>query len=500
MKKFFSSEKGKRVLIGLGMIALAMIIGYFLQGVLLESGVRWKQAIFFLVVSGTGVGGLLYIFFGRKGLLIGYGILLYFSLIIILMIIKSGIAGVLVALPIIVGPALMNYLARRKKSTNASAATRSEKNYRLVQDQQDAWVQLHSQNAPLLVAKKSNGTIYQLFFQDGNILFYKVGSFFKNVNANSLKDEGNLPPLGKDDFKIILKDVTTLRFHDVYSDNNPFDMEISIYTWEKRYFLSAILAEGGTKLEQLVREKMPEHVQQERRTVPHFIPSLNRERRDIIRKIYFGVCVFATIVCLAWLFLDVPYHVFAWLALLPTPMLLLLHYLFPNEVTLAEEKKFAHGRIMIILPMLLTIFPLFLRVNVDFDVFQQGKLFLYAGILLVLLISQAYIISKECRIRKIELVVLAFILAGYCMCSVAITNLLLDQTPPIEKSAIVLDKDVVGGRSSSYYLDVKTEDMQDYSLIVDLWIYRETEVGDSVLILFYRGAFDIPYAVIEELP
>ena len=108
MKKFFSSEKGKRVLIGLGMIALAMIIGYFLQGVLLESGVRWKQAIFFLVVSGTGVGGLLYIFFGRKGLLIGYGILLYFSLIIILMIIKSGIAGVLVALPIIVGPALMN--------------------------------------------------------------------------------------------------------------------------------------------------------------------------------------------------------------------------------------------------------------------------------------------------------------------------------------------------------------------------------------------------------
>ena len=66
MKGFFSSEKGKRLLIGLGLVALALILGFLLQGVLLDSGVRWKQAIFFLVVSGTGIGGLLYIFFARK--------------------------------------------------------------------------------------------------------------------------------------------------------------------------------------------------------------------------------------------------------------------------------------------------------------------------------------------------------------------------------------------------------------------------------------------------
>jgi len=500
MKKFLSSEKGKRVLIGLGLLAVAITLGFFLQGVLLDSGVRWKQAIFFVVVTGTGIGGILYIFLARKGLLIGYGIFLYIAIMIALSSIHLGLVGILLALPVIVGPSLLKHYITRKKKTDGSKRSNNETSYQQIQEDQAAWAQMQSENAALLVAKKSNGVIYQLFCQDGKLLFYKVGSFFRDLDIQKLKREDNLPPLGKDDFKIILKDVTTLRFHDVYSDTNPFDLEISIITWEKRYFLTAILAEGGTKLEQFLREKIPPNAQLERKTVSHFIPSLNRKRRDILRKTYIGVCAFATIVGLAWFFLDVPYRLFAWLALLPTPMLLLLHYLFPNEVTLAEEKKFAHGRIMIFLPMLLTVMPLLFRTNVDFDVLEQGKLFLIAGILLIMLIGQAYFTSKECRIRKIQLAVLAFILAGYCICSVAITNLLLDQTPPVEKSATVLDKDVVGGRSSSYYLDVKTEDMLDYSLKVDLWLFRKTDVGDSVLILFYKGAFDIPYAVIEELP
>ena len=151
----------------------------------------------------------------------------------------------------------------------------------------------------------------------GTYSSYRVGSFLKDLDAQNLKNEENLPPLGKDDFKIILKDVTTLRFHEVYSDNNPYDMEISIYTWEKRYFLSAILAEGGTRLEQFLREKIPANVQLDRKTISHYIPSLNRKRRDIMRMIYIGVCAFATIVGLSWMFLDVPYRLFALVGIAP---------------------------------------------------------------------------------------------------------------------------------------------------------------------------------------
>ena len=499
MKKFFSSEKGKRLLIGLGLVAGAMIMGYFLQGGLLESGVHWKQAVFFLIVSGTGVGGLLYIFFGRKGLLIGYAILLYFSLIIILMIFKSGIAGILVALPIIVGPALMNYLARRKSGTDDPPKSQNEKNYQLVQDQQEAWAQLQTRNAPLLVAKKSNGTIYQLFFQDGNILFYKVGSFFKDVN--SLKDEGNLPSLGKDDFKIILKDVTTLRFHDVYSDNSPFDMEISIYTWERRYFLSAILAEGGTKLEQLLREKMPANVQQERKTVAHFIPSINRKKRDIMRVFYICICTLATIVGLSWMFLDVPYRLFAWLALVPVPLLLFLHYLFPNEVTLAEEKKFAHGRVMVFFALLISPFPLMLRTYHDFNIIKYDNLIIIAGGLFVLLLLQAYAMSEECRKRKIQLITIAFPLIVYCFSAVILLNAFLDHSSKVEEAVYVQNMRITSGRSSiNYYLDVVTEDEETYSLKVTNTFYKRSEIGDSVNILFYQGAFKIPFAEVEELP
>lgn len=500
MKKFFSSDKGKRVLIGLGLLAFAMTLGYSLQGTLLESGVRWKQAIFFLVVSGTGISGILYIFLARKGLMIGYGIFLYISIMIALSSIDIGLVGISLILPSIVGPSLLKHYITRMK-TGGSKKSNNETSHQQIQEEQAARVQMQSENAALLVAKKSNGAIYQLFCRDGNLLFYKVGSIFEELDAQNLKYEDNLPPLGKDDFNIVLKDVTTLSFHDVYSDTNPFDMEISIYTWKKRYYLSAILSEGGTRLEQFLREKIPANVQQERKSVPHFIPSLNRKRRDIMRKIYFGICAFAIIVGLAWLFLDVPYRLFAWLTMIPTPLLLMMHYLFPNEVTLAEEKKFVHGRVMIFYALLLSPIPLMIRANLDFNILKYGRLLLIAGSLFALLLLQGYALSEECRKRKIQLVVLSFSLIVYSFSAVCLLNALLDHTPQDEETAIVQKMHITSGRSStSYYLDVKTEDDETYSLEVVNSFYRQTEVGDIVNVLFYQGAFDIPYAEVEEIP
>jgi hypothetical protein len=501
MKKFFSSDKGKRVLLGLSLLVVALAMGFFLQGVLLESGVRWKQAIFFLVVTGTGIGGILYIFLARKGLMIGYGIFLYLSTMIAISSSQLGLVGILVALPVIVGPPLLNHYFTHKKKTDGSKRSNSETSYQQIQEDQAAWTQMQSENAAVLVAKKSNGVIYQLFCQEGKLLFYKVGSFFRDLDIQNLKSEDNLPPLGKDDFKIILKDVTTLRFHDVYSDTNPFDMEISIYTWEKHYYLSAILSEGGAKLEQFLREKIPANVQQERKSVPHFIPALNRKRRDIMRKVYFGICAFATIVGLAWLFLDVPYQLFAWLTMIPTPLLLMMHYLFPNEVTLAEESKFVHGRVKIIYALLFSIAPLSLRAIIDFHLLKFGRFFVISGILIVLFVIQAYLSSEECRIRKIQLLGLTCILGIYCFCAVSISNALLDRIPPQEKNAIVLNKHISSGKGGdSYFLDVQTSPDEEYSFRVVESFYDETQINDTVNVLFYQGAFDIPYAQIEDIP
>ena len=337
MKKFFSSEKGKRLLIGLGLVAAAMTLGYFLQGALLESGVRWKQAIFFLVVSGTGIGGLLYILFARKGLLIGYGIFFYISLIILLSGTVTGVVGILLALPIVVGPALLNYFAKKKSTGIVGKPHKSAKN-EPNSITCPAWLQTQSENTPLLVAKRASGTIYQVFLQNENLLFYKVGTFFRDLDEQNLKQPDNLPELGKDDFHVDIKDVTALRFHEIYSDDDPFDLGINIYCKQKRHFLLTIKENGGLKVANLLRGCIPQKLQQETNSKPHFIPSLNRRKRDMMRKVYFGVCAFALFVGLAFAFTKVPYRLFAWFALFPTPIFLLMHILYPNEVTLAEDE------------------------------------------------------------------------------------------------------------------------------------------------------------------
>ena len=497
MKKFLSSEKGKRVIIGLLMIGGAIVAGFILQKSLLESGVRWKQAVFFLLVTGTGISGLLYLFLGRKGLLYGYGALCAISMFIALSDSWKRYFSFAFFLGIIAGPSIVKHWKNRKKVPRKAAQERKFEAKPKCEEQQK-WPEFHMANMPQLACKKSNGTIYQVFFRNGAFLFYKAGSIYHEFSESKLIREETLPELGKDDFAIQAEEVTSLRFHEVYSDNDPFDTDISIYTRRKRYFLSAITMSGGEELHKLLCENIKQSAQDERKIKTHFIPAINKERRRLIRKIYHGICAFATVVALAWLFLDVPYQLFAWLSLLSTPMLLLLHFLFPNEVTLADEKKYAHGRTMIIFPTMLTVIPLIFRMDVDYFVLSQGKLFLIACIITLALTLQAFFTSKECRMRKIQLLALAFILFVYSFSAVGLTNELLDRTPPVEQNAIVQKMHLTSTRSStSYYFDVETEDKQNYTLGVGNKIYHQTEVGDLVRVYFYQGAFNISYTQVE---
>ncbi len=500
MKKFFSSEKGKRLLIGLGLVALALILGFLLQGVLLESGVRWKQAIFFLVVTGTGIGGLLYIFFDRKGLLIGYGVFFYISLIILLSGTVTGIVGVLFALPIIVGPALLNYFAKKKSTRIVGKPHKSARN-EPNSITRPAWLQMQSEHAPLLVAKRASGTIYQVFLHNENLLFYKVGTFFRDLDEHNLKQPDNLPELGKDDFLVAIKDVTALRFHEIYSDDDPFDLGINIYSKQKRHFLLTIKENGGTQVANLLRECIPQKLQQQKNSKPHFIPSLNRRKRGMMRKVYFVVCAFALFVGLAFSFMRVPYRLFAWFALFPTPIFLLMHILYPNEVTLAEDKRFAHGRVMVFYALLLSAMPLMIRSFSDFNIQSYGKLLAYSGILLVILVTLTYKTSEECRIRKGQLVGLALILGVYCVSSVCMLNALLDFSPAQEQPALVQEMTISRGKNlDTYYLDVMTPDKRSHHFRVAEYLFDETQVGGTVNILSYQGAFGIPFIQVEETP
>ena len=142
-----------------------------------------------------------------------------------------------------------------------------------------------------------------------------------------------------------------------------------------------------------------------------------------------------------------------------------------------------------------------LRTYHDFNIIKYDNLIIIAGGLFVLLLLQAYAMSEECRKRKIQLITIAFPLIVYCFSAVILLNAFLDHSSKVEEAVYVQNMRITSGRSSiNYYLDVVTEGEETYSLKVTNTFYKRSEIGDSVNILFNQGAFNIPFAEVEELP
>lgn len=500
MKKLFSSEKGKRLLIGLGLVATGIALGFTLQG-LLHSSVHWKQAIFFLLASGTGLGGLLYIFLARKGLIIGYGIVFSLALLLALPDAWKRIYIALGTIAAFATPKIKEIIKKRMSKRISPAPSPNAYGIRPMRAERRARAQ-ESKDAPIFASHTANGNMYQVFFRDGAFFFYKVGSVWKETKEEDLLHAENLPPMKKGDFAFPAREITYLRFRELEQDDNPFDQEISIHVQKRRYYLSTIESAGGAVLEKLLREQAPKDVVDEHKQIRRYIPSPQLKRKRILERVYLGICAVTLLVDVAWMFLDVPYRPFAWIAILPTPLLLLMYYLFPNEVSIGESKAIAHGRVMILMGFLFSGIVPFFRTEADFNFLQDGRYYLTVLVLAALLVIQAILTSPETRIRKSQLIVIGFVSFYFLAGALGQVNFLLDQTPPQESQAVVTKMDIhTGSKSRTHYvLDVMTSDNIPYSLDVAKPFYQQTEVGQAVLVLMYKGAFNIPYAEIERLP
>ena len=500
MKKFFSSEKGKRLLIGLGLVASGIVLGFALKD-LLNSGVHWKQAIFFLLASGTGLGGLLYIFLARKGILIGYGIIFALALLLALPDDWKRIYIALVTVAAFAAPKIIEILKKRTRKRISTAPSPHTYGIRPMRAERLARA-LEMKNAPVFASHTANGNMYQVFFQDGVFLFYKVGSVWKETKEEDLFQAENLPPMKKGDFSFLASDITWLRFRELELDDNPFDQAISIHVQKRRYYLATIESMGGAVLETLLREQAPKDVVDEKKQKRRYIPSPQLKRKRVLEHVYLGICALTLLVDVAWMFLDVPYQLFAWIAILPTPLLFTMYYLFPNEVSIGESKSIAHGRVMILMGVLFSGIIPFFRTEADFNFLQEGRYYLIASVLALLSVIQAIISSPETRIRKGQLLLIGFVSFYYFAGALGQVNYLLDQTPPQESQAVVTKMAVhTAAKSRTHYvLDVVTNQEKTYSLDVARQFYNETEVGETVEVLVYEGALGIPYAEIERLP
>lgn len=81
MKEFFSKPIGRRLIIGLLLIALAVILGILMDGKFTgPDSLMLHRLIFIVCVIGLGLGGLAFIFLSWWGLLLGVGFVLVIAL------------------------------------------------------------------------------------------------------------------------------------------------------------------------------------------------------------------------------------------------------------------------------------------------------------------------------------------------------------------------------------------------------------------------------------
>jgi len=499
MKKFFTSAVGKRVLIGLGMIAIGVVL-WFVTERIFGSELAWQRGIQIIASIGTGVAGLLFMAASWSGLLWGYGWILFLVLPQSLPDPWDGYFTAGSLLILIAGPTLYSYYKKKKKKLDKASAKIAEKKEH-AKRVADRTKEESADDFYLLVQRTTNGAYYQGMQKDGELFFFKLGPKWDEENQKRI-ESGEEPVLKHGDFSIPVNEITKLCIREEQQDDDsPFDSFFSIYVKNKHYHLAANFAENGARLERYLREHAPKEAQDERRTKPRFVPSVNQRRRKIIKSIYLALCALALLAGLAWLFLDVPYELFGWLTLLPFPALMTLYCLFPNEITITENKAAAHGRVVASSTIyVFSIVPL-LRFLMDFNILAWGRYWIVVGVLLLGLLLPVFFCSEECQKQKLLLLGVAFALLVYLAGATGEVNYLLDREQPVKFNGVVTDMHVSTGSDSPdrYYLEVKTSD-RPYDLMVGETMYNETIVGDNVHVLVYPGALDIPYAEVEDLP
>ena len=221
------------------------------------------------------------------------------------------------------------------------------------------------------------------------------------------------------------------------------------------------------------------------------------DRRTVwVKRAFFALCAAAVIVDSAWMLLDVPYRLFAWLSIAMTPAFLLFYFFLQKHVTLEETKKQAGGRVMVEAALLASAAIPLLRAMVDFNILAWGRLILYAVVCLIPLVLVTFLLSPECKTKKVLLISPALALAFWLIGSLAVSNVLLDPAPPIELPAVVLQLETHEDSDSAliHTLTAQTADGREFEFPIAKKLYGTLAVGDAVTILLGEGALHIPYA------
>lgn len=511
MKKFFQSKFGKRVLISLGLLVLAVGLGFLFSGFTGAESTMWQRCVFCLASFGTGLSALFFLLIGWPGLFAGYAIVLIQFLPELLpepwdRYYAVAYLALLLLVPVIQKQWKKAHPEKRKKSGGTKRAKKAAQpdepaasaGEAEMENVPDFVLNGESLLAHFLISDRN----YQMIRTPGELRVYRVGGELRGIDATLLQDPKQpLRPLGKKDLAFPLDETLCITMKTKYDSR--LDREVLIVTLRSgRHTHRMTCFAQNSQIRAFFARCTSNCVEKKKKTpekskVPE--KPADRSRVAALRKANVALAVFAGLVDLPWLFLNVPYRLFAILALLPPLIALALCCIFPDDTTLTDSKRAESSRASFTGVMIISSLVPTLRTLLDFNFPQWGRLLLISAVVCVVLLVLVLLLSTEWRVRKSALICVGFALLYYSVGFTAQVNYVFDRAEPTSCEAVVEEMRISTSSKSpdTYDLTVVLPDGQTQELSVAQEFYEQTEVGDTVTVTTFIGALGIAYAAAD---
>lgn len=480
MKKPTTQQFAIRLIAGLALIGLAVFFAFTLEGYTGPESTMWQRTIYIMTVMGVGLGGFACIFFGFWGVLGGLAFVLFLTLPRALPDPWNRYYAIVYLLALLGLKPLLTWWKQRK----IASATKDLPEEPI--EPEDA-VPALSENS-VVATNEFSGRTYQLFRQAGQIIGYRVGGEIRGIDPDKLRTTpGDIP-----DFTYRLDEIQKVRSraHGQYGICITFRAGGHTY-----YFVPTALSDEAA-LEDFFRPFAPDAIPPKKKPQP--ATQSQQQRRVLLSKIRTGLLVAIALINLPWLFLNVPYKLFAALALIPCPVILTLSCLFPEDISLDDKPKNANGRIELLSPMIFSGMVPCLRLLFDFNILDWPRLLIFAAVLLAAIFAILFYFNKPLRKKIGSLIATVFLCAFFAVGAVGQLNYLLDFSQPQSQTAQVTDMRVSTSSKGPdrYTLTVTVDNGAEMDLQVSKSEYQSLNTGDQVAIFILSGGLGIPYAVV----
>ncbi len=461
-----------RIISGICMILLAILFAFVFEGFAGEGTPMWQRDIYVILVLGTGLSGILGMILGIWGFVFGYALALFMFLPRML---PSPWRGYI---PAAFWAAITIYLLVEDKPKKRS-----------FNDEEDEAASI------MVVQQTTNGRYFQIIRYGDELRAYRVGGELRDVDIDLLQsEEDKFRILGDKDFFIPIAAIQRVRCKKLSNNSAGYDCAAVVKTEKKSYRFAPTYLTTNKAFTSFWRKINPERIAYE------IASEMVSEKQDPKRIRIFGrilkICyAYLAIVNIGWLYLNVPYKLFAVLAMLAMPIVFVIYCCFQNEASILEEPKDI-SKESLLLPMVFSNIVLFFRLLLDFNFVDEERMVVITLIVVIILMIISLICTKEWLKQKTAILYIAVVLFFYAPGTVAQINYVFDTSEPIVEHAVVTDMDIstMSRGPDSYYLTVELEDGREQKLQVPMDQYYETEIGDAVTVMTYEGFLGISYA------